>query len=167
MEVGTIAQWVGALGTLAAVLVALCKEEFLRYWRRPELKASITLSPPDCHKTSIRLQDGFSADCYYLRLWVENIGKVRAEIIQVFATRLLRQAADRSFREIGSFLPMNLTWSHGGGVFAPGISPMMGAHCDLGRIIDPQHRRRFGDDLADVPQDQTILALDLERFPTG
>jgi hypothetical protein len=166
LEIGTLAQWAGVFGTFAAVLVALFKEEIFRRWRRPELRASITLSAPDCHKTVIRLlPDGLSADCYYLRLWVENVGKTRAETIQVFMAKLLRESADRSFRELHDFLPMNLKWSHGGGVFAPGISPTMGAHCDLGRVIDPQHRKRFGDDLAGVPDDQTILALDLEFKP--
>jgi hypothetical protein len=164
VEIGTIAQWAGALATFAAVMVALFKDEFLRYKRKPELRASITLSPPDCHKTIIRGSD-VAADCYYLRLWIENVGKTRAEIIQVFVAKLLRESANRSFREVSAFLPMNLTWSHEGGIFAAGISPTMGKHCDLGRVIDPQHRKHFGDDLEDVPDDQTILALDLEFKP--
>jgi hypothetical protein len=41
----------------------------------------------------------------------------------------------------------------------------MGMHCDLGRLIDPEHRKLFGDDLGVVPDDQTILALDLEFKP--
>ena len=149
---GTIAQWAGAIGTFAAVLVALFKDEFLRRWQKPELRAAITLAPPDCHKTRItRLPDGFSAECYYLRLWVENIGKTRAEIIQVFVAKLLRKTTGGSFREVEEFLPMNLKWAHGGEIFAPGISPTMGKHCDLGRVIDPQGRKNFGDDLEGVP----------------
>ena len=86
-------------------------------------------------------------------------------IVQIFAEKLLRQSADGSFREVRSFLPMNLTWSHGGEVFAVGISPEMGKHCDLGRIIKPEHRKLFGDDVEGVPDSQTLLALDLEFKP--
>jgi hypothetical protein len=42
-KLGSIAQWVGALGTLAAVGVALFKEDVLRALRRPELAVSIAL----------------------------------------------------------------------------------------------------------------------------
>jgi hypothetical protein len=166
LELGNIAQWFGAIATLFAVLVALFKEEILRRCRRPKLRVSIKLSPPDCHKTRIfRLPDGFSAECYWLRLWIEDVGKTRAEIIQVFVAKLLRESADRSFKEVEDFLPMNLKWAHSGEVFAHGISPAMGKHCDLGHVIEPQGRKEFpGEDLQDVPDDHTILALDLE-FP--
>ncbi len=166
LEPGTLAQWFGGSATFLAVLVALFKEQVLRFWRKPKLKVSIALSPPDCHKTQItRLPDGFSADCYYLRLWIENFGKTRAETIQVFVAKLLRKSADGRFREVEDFLPMNLKWAHGGEVFAPGISPTMGKHCDLGRLIDPQDHKQFGDDLEGMQDNQTILALDLEFLP--
>jgi len=90
MEPGTVAQWLGVIVTFAAVMVALFKDEFWRHWRRPELKGSISLSPPDCNKGPIiRIDDNFSADCYHLRFRVENIGKSRAETVQVFAAQLL------------------------------------------------------------------------------
>jgi hypothetical protein len=166
LEPGTLAQWFGGTATFLAVLVALFKEQILRFWRKPKLKVSIVLSPPDCHQTRVsrRVEPRVSADCYYLRLWVENCGKTRAEIIQVFVAKLLRKSADGQFREVEDFLPMNLKWAHGGEVFAPGISPTMGKHCDLGHLIDPQAREQFGDDLEGVPDAQTILSLDLE-FP--
>jgi hypothetical protein len=60
MERGTVAQWVGAIITFAAVLVALFKDEFWRLLRRPALKGSIFLLPPDCNKGPIfRQPDGF------------------------------------------------------------------------------------------------------------
>ena len=158
-----MAQWVAAGVTFAAVLVALFKDEFLRRWRRPELQVSIKLQPPDCHKMTItRMPDGLRADCYYLRLWIKNTGKTRAEQVQVFADKLLRESADGSFRDVHTFLPMNLQWAHGHEIFAIGISPQMGKHCDLGRIINPALRKQFGDDLQDLPDTQPILGLDLE-----
>src|SRR5207249_2290708 len=44
----TLAQWVGAIATSAAVIVALFKDELLRYFRRPTLRVRIMPEPPDC-----------------------------------------------------------------------------------------------------------------------
>jgi hypothetical protein len=109
--------------------------------------------------------------CYYLRIWVENVGKTRAERVQVYASKLLRRSADGLFKEVEAFLPMNLRWSHGqqasGGpeIFAEGISPGMGKHCDFGHVLDPQFRKAVGHNLPGVATDQTILVLDLEVPP--
>jgi hypothetical protein len=84
-------------------------------------------------------------------------------MIQVFAAKMLRQSADQhSFIEVAEFLPMNLKWSHTGEIFALGLSPNMGKHCDLGHVVDPQFRQQFGYDLPYVSDNQTILTLDLE-----
>ena len=121
---------------------------------------------------TVDLQTGYavplSAECYYLRLWVANRGKTRAEQVQVFAAKLLRQnAADKSFKEVETFNPMNLRWAHAQDrpeIFADGISPEMGKHCDLGHVIDPQYRKHFGHDLTTLAAGDALLALDLE-FP--
>ena len=177
LEIGTLAQWASATATFLAVLVALFKDEMLRWWRKPKLSVSIALASPDCHKTKLTYTiqktalTYVAADCYYLRMWVTNVGKTRAERVQVFASKLSRQSADSSFKEVEAFLPMNLRWAHGqqaGNVpeiFAEGISPMMGKHCDLGHVMDPKFRKDIGEDLAGVPDDQTILSLDLEIKP--
>jgi hypothetical protein len=179
MEIGTVAQWAGATATFLAVLVALFKDEILRWWRKPKLTVLITLAPPDCHKTTLTYMVQQSAmtyrsancDCYYLRLWVQNVGKIRAERVQVFVAKLFRRSADGSFKEVDGFLPMNLRWAHGqqasGGpeIFAEGISPEMGKHCDLGHIVDPRFRRDVREDLPGVPGNETIVALDLEVQP--
>ena len=115
---GEIAIWVGSIATFLAVIVALFKEEFVRMWRRPKLNARIKLEAPDCHKTQMTMLDQktgsvfLQAECYYFRLWVENIGNTRAEKIQIFVSKLLHRHADDSFVEVKSFLPMNLKWSH-------------------------------------------------------
>lgn len=174
MDYGTVAQWAGATATLLAVLVALFKDEFLRWRRKPELRVSIALASPDCHKTTLnyRVTDSYrAADCYYLRIWVKNVGKTRAEQVQVFAEKLVKRHADGSFKKVESFLPMNLRWAHGQQgkdgpeIFAEGISPEMGKHCDLGHIVDPKHRKNVGYDLPALGDNDTVLALDLEVKP--
>jgi hypothetical protein len=177
MEIGTLAQWAGATATLLAVLVALFKDEFLRWRRKPELRVSVALASPDCHKTTLNyvvqktaLTYG-AAECYYLRIWVENVGKTRAERVQVFASKLSKRSADGSFKKVDNFLPMNLLWAHsqqgkgGPEIFAEGISPQMGKHCDLGHIVDPKYRKDVGYDLPMLAAEETVLALDIEVKP--
>jgi len=177
VEIGTLAQWAAASATFLAVLVALFKDEILRWWRKPKLTVSIVLQPPDCHKTTLDYEVRRttvvygSAECYYLRLWVANEGQTRAERVQVFAAKLFRRTADGSFKQVDSFLPMNLRWSHSQQgsrapeIFADGISPEMGKRCDLGRVVDPHHHANLGEELPGVQPGQAILALDLEVPP--
>jgi hypothetical protein len=167
------ATWVSAIATLLAVLVALFKEEITRLWRRPGLDAAIRLSAPDCHKTEMIFSNPRTGeviargDCYYFRIWVENKGNLRANRVQVFAAKLLRQHADGSFKEEKQFLPMNLKWSHSQikpEIFAEGISPSMGKHCDLGHILDPELRNKMQQSV-DADEDETLFELDLEVAP--
>jgi hypothetical protein len=174
---GVVASWVGAGSTFLAVFVALFKDAALRKVRHPTLKARIHLAAPDCHKTELlsfiptQPQPVGRIPCYYFRIWVENTGNVRAEKVQVFVSRLLKKHADGSFQEVKSFLPMNLKWSHQQPfekpeIFAEGISPAMGKHCDFFHIIEPAIRTQTG---APIPtgfnQNETIIELDLEVLP--
>lgn len=177
MSSGEVAAWAGVVVTVSAVIVALFKEDLVGIWRHPKLNARISLAPPDCHKTELFLSyqgvaPTFSnVPCYYLRIWVENQGNQRATQVQVFVSRLTKKQADGTFRELTSFLPMNLRWSHsqsrpgGPEIFAVGINPNMGKHCDLGFIVEPSMTDKFGHDLPSVPSEKTILALDLEVKP--
>jgi hypothetical protein len=163
---GPLATWVGALLTLLAVLVALFKEVFLNWLYHPLLIPRIDLRPPDCHKT--RFNGGLPA--YYLRIWIENRGTQRAHQVQVFVSQLLRKHADGRFHEDLDFLPMNLRWAHTREVFADGISPGMGKHCDLGFIPHPAQARdaRFATNFAPkklADSGTTWLSLDLEALP--
>ncbi len=171
------AVWTGSVATVIAVIVALIKEDIVKLWRRPKLQARVKLSAPDCHKTEMTLYDKNTgrvidqSDCYYLRLWIENTGNRRAEKVQVFVARLFRRHADGAFVEDSNFLPMNLRWSHsqpsplGPEIFAEGISPEMGRHCDLGHILDPCKRMIIGINLPDVDAEKTIFEFDLEVSP--
>ena len=165
------ATWAVAIATFLAVIVALFKEEMVRLWHRPKLSGSCLLVAPHCHKTELTYHDPATrqliarGDCYYLRIWIENQGYQRAEKVQVFASKLMRKHADGVFREDKDFLPMNLRWSHSREVFAEGISPKMGRHCDLAYIEEPLLRAKGGRTLTGVAPDKTILALDLEVKP--
>ncbi len=142
MEVGTAAQWASASMTFAAVLVALFREDIRGWWRRPKLELRVSLEPPDGQKTRVQWMSGpqvITADCHYVRLWVMNKGKSRAEKVEVYLAALSRRRADGAFSRVETFPPMNLRWAHAttSQIFADGIPPGMGKHCDFGHVIDP------------------------------
>jgi len=170
--------WAAAVATFIAALVALLRDEIIRLWRRPDLVGVIRPSGAERHKTQMRWIDQSgpvpvvrACDCYYLRLLVQNKGTQRADRVQVFASRLLRHQADGSFVEDARFLPMNLRWSHsqqasgGPEIFAEGISPEMGKHCDLGHVLDPKFQGLIENPPPAAKPGETVLTLDLEVAP--
>ena len=170
-----ITDWLTAIGTvtlavltLILAVVAIFQDKIRSWLVRPKLDVSIEVRPPDCQK--IRLhpdpdnREAF-ADAYYLRLKVKNQGNQQAEVVEVFATKLCKQQADGEFREVDTFLPMNLVWAHTNQVFFPSISPDMYKHCNLAHILDPGKRIDFsrqGEDAIwdGIPRENTILSFD-------
>jgi hypothetical protein len=133
---GSVGQWAAALATFSAVMVALFRESVLLWWRRPSFDVTIRPKPPDCNKSQVRLSVGI-VSAYYFRLWVKNTGRSTASRVQVFAAELQQQHADGTFHVVPRFLPMNLLWTHTAEVFADGIAPEMGQHCELGIVFPP------------------------------
>jgi len=167
-----------AVVTFLAVQVALFRGEFTSIWRKPKVEARIKLSDPDCHLTRLMKIDAnagqilVKAPCYYIRLWIENKGNVRAEDVQVFVKKLAREEAGGKYREDRDFLPMNLRWSHappGNPLIFASINPGMGRHSDFGHIVDPAYDADFlpsKEFFANKPDEgQTIISLDLEFEP--
>jgi hypothetical protein len=167
----TLAQWVGAIATSSAVVVALFKDEIIRRIRKPVLVLRVLSGPPDCVKTPMTIyakgNPCWQGDAYFLRVWIENSGKARAEKVQVFVKDVLRQAADGTFKPLDGFLPMNLRWSHTDfaepEVYADGISPGMGKHCDFAAVSHPDNPSLVP--LPNVPHGHTTADLYLEVFP--
>lgn len=169
------AQWVGAIATSSAVLIALFKEEFLKRWRRPKLIARIQSKPPDCLLSAGFQKDGqgniiWTGDAYWIRLWIENRGRSRAEQVQVFIAELYKRDTSKNFVPLSDFAPMNLRWANARDwrnpeIFAPGISHQMGKHCDLCDIVDPSKPRPGG--VMKGYEGQSIANLQLEVFPTN
>ena len=169
----TITDWLVAAGTIVLALVAIIAifQDKIRAWlTRPKLDVSIEFKPPDCHKIpmvrySSEGKQVVEAESYYFRFRVNNNGNQKAESVEVFAAGLLKQQADDMFKEVDSFLPMNLLWANCKKVFFPAISPFMYRHCDLGHIIDPQKRAQFQTEdksWSNVSPEKTILSLDTE-----
>jgi hypothetical protein len=173
MSIGSTAvPWISAGLTFIAVLAALLKEDVQRCWRHPTLEPKIRLSAPDCLRVERLFFDPprppIRVLCYYFRIWVKNTGNTRAEKVQIFVSRLSQKQADGSFREMGSFSPMSLKWSYqdeNPTIFADGISPDMGRHCDFFHIYAPTQKAITGS-LPGAKQNWTLLELDLEAKAT-
>jgi hypothetical protein len=112
MELGTVAQWVGAGVTSVAIVVALFKEAIIRRLRHPELTVRLEARHPDCVKTPIS-EGAWHGSRYFLRLWIENEGDVRADKVEVFLSQALVERGASSFVAVPQFTPMNLRWSYG------------------------------------------------------
>jgi hypothetical protein len=101
---------------------------------------------------------------YFLRLWIGNVGDVRAEKVEVFLARAWVERKVGYWGELPKFTPMNLRWSNGDWknptIYADGISPGMGRHCDFGAISDPAHP-----DLTSLPEaGKTRLCVQFESL---
>lgn len=46
---------------------------------------------------------------------MKNLGRSRAEKVQVYASRLEKRGADETFSEIQTFPPLNLKWMNSAG----------------------------------------------------
>ena len=157
------AQWFVAFGTILLAIVAVFQDKIRTWVTRPKLRAEISLTPPDCHKSFIRDKDGrLVCDCFYFRLRVYNDGNVAANMVEVFVSFLKKKLEDGTFQNVSSFLPMNLIWSHIGKMYFPSISPKMYKHCDLGHIIAPNHRQLIPFERNDkiVKGNETIFSFD-------
>src|SRR5580693_1312473 len=76
MAPSTLAQWVGGLGTFAAVIVALFKDPIRAWWNRPKLTAICTKDIPETVKVPIAVWQGrwpgggggrWDGACYFVR----------------------------------------------------------------------------------------------------
>jgi hypothetical protein len=144
---GTVADWLVAMGTLVLAVVAIFQDTIRGWVYHPAFRLSTKTEPPDCDAVPFTAQDGtFLAHTVHLRLWVENVGNATAMNAEVYAKELRRQRADGTWERLGAFLPMNLGWSHVGGIYFSRIAPEMGKHCDIGHVTDPAGRHSVGED---------------------
>ena len=165
-------QWLQATGpiliAITALLVATFQNKMQAWAMKPELDISIDLRPPDCFKIPENIVDQNgqvigTGSVYYLRLKVINNGNQKAEKVEVFASKLMEEQGNHQWREVISFIPMNLVWANDHSVFYPIISPKMYRHCDLVHIIDPQKRILFMKEdkkWDNVSAQETILSID-------
>ncbi len=171
----SLAQWFAAVGTIAAVIVALFKDPIIAWRRAPRLAVTCTKETPWTVKTPIIAQGPlpgqglvtWSGQGYYVRIKVENTGRSRAEKVQVSAQKLARRGADNQFVDIPTILPLNLKWANLGVAILDGISPKMSSFCDVIALCDPDNpvQRRPNGALPTVTIGQ--IQLEVDPFTDG
>jgi hypothetical protein len=172
MAPSTLAQWFGAAGTIGAVFLALFKDVFRIWWRRPVLSATCSKETPFTSRTPIMVATPgssavWSGDCYYIRVQIANIGKTRAEKVQMYASKLAKKGADQKFTDVPTFLPLNAKWSNSptgqSSAVLDGISPKMAAFADLVALSHPSNPYQAKP--AGTPDGVVIAELQLEVAP--
>jgi len=164
-----LAPWIAAVGTLLLAVIAIFQDVIRAWISKPRLVIIARTQPPCCHANVTMVQginDVSRVDGVYLRLRISNEGNSTARGVEVFAEKLTKQQQDNSYREVTSFDPMNLMWSHIERPVMDSIPPQMHKYCGLGRIRDPQHRQLFPlEQIEGICANQTVLVFALEVQP--
>jgi hypothetical protein len=177
---GETAAWATAIGTLALAFVAVFQDWIRNCLTRPKLKLEIQPSPPDCMRTTFRqtvtiydptsrrpsYESNLEIPCYYFRLCITNTGNCEAREVEIFAKSAKRHHEIKGeFEDVDRFVPMNLLWSNVRKPFLTNLSPQIPKHCDLAHVVRPDKKYAVRHELPGVPNEQCVLALDLEVEP--
>lgn len=172
MAPSSLAQWAGATATFCAVLVALFKDPLLAWRRRPSFSVTCEKTLPWTVRVGIWVRwqhatpPNWNGNCYFVRLRVENIGRTRAENVQVYAAKLAKRAVNGKFEEIPTFASLNLKWSNYPSdnpvIFLDGLSPKMEAFCDVVSVCDPANPLREPPEGQALSNNTTTAELQLE-----
>jgi len=134
----TSPEWWSAIGTifvgLVAIVIAFLQERIKRFLSRTKLDVKLKTEPPDCHKIEIKDQHGISRPSYYIRSRLTNSGKFSAENVEVMIDSVYK-ITDGKREILKTFLPMNLVWSHYGGITMKIILPNHFRHIDVGYFV--------------------------------
>jgi len=105
------ARWLSTLlSGLFVGSIALFHQRIWNYFTKPKLDIELNLKSPDCHRTEIGSpQQRFP--CYYFRLRIYNRGESLSKDVEVIIQELWIDRNGR-FERDGTFLPLNLVWSH-------------------------------------------------------
>jgi hypothetical protein len=161
---GPAANWAVAIGTLILAFVAVFQQWIQSWFFKPMLGLEVRLARPDAEKT----QSNLNTVVYYFRLAVTNTGRKAAEDVQVYVSAVKRKRADTKYETVVRFIPMALLWTHKGISTLPYLLPNMPpAYCDLGHISDPERKVGTFESLPDVPDVQTVFALETEVRPNS
>ncbi|MEO7034600.1 MAG: hypothetical protein ABI548_11885 [Polyangiaceae bacterium] len=149
---GWPSEWkdVGAIATSIGVLYALYRDLFLTWRNRPILEVRCEPNPPDFYVIGRNLDRKLN-----VLLYVKNVGKGRANQVQVIAEGLWSRPHENGpFRE-AALLPMPLRWAFENEPFgtektliANGIAPGTGQHCRIGVLTFLDQQARLSMNLA-------------------
>jgi len=178
-------EWLNFLVSVAIAIIAVWQDRIRAWFNKPKVSLLIQTGSPFSDLTildapipvqnpdeTVNIGALGSAKCYYFRLLIANTGKATAERVEVFVQSVERLTEGQQAEALKDFPPMNLTWSHSGGV-PKDLSPGMSKFIDLGCILDPaalkrqppslRHQYQKWNTLAD--KTKTIFTFELEVKP--
>ena len=129
---GDVAQWFAIVVTL---FLAVFGEKIRKSIFKSKVDLEFKLIKPNCHKTVLNSQDGSVVPCYYLRIKVKSLNKIKAQNLELMLTRKSQKVGDE-FTEDRDFLPLSLKWSHYGSVVLSHIPEELFRFCDFSRVCD-------------------------------
>ena len=130
------------LAAVAAVVFGVGGHELRAVFFKPVLKVSIELKAPDSILIQTQVTNPMTGQLlgylptFYYRLRIVNTGNATAREIEVRVLDLRRRNPTGHFVTDPSFLPLNLTWSHVGGVVLPSIHSGLFHNCDLLHVVE-------------------------------
>lgn len=170
----TLAKWqplaifISALATYALAVAAVYGDRLRAFVFCPNLDLERGPFYPDYERIPITNQQTGEvlAEACYLQFRVRNDGPAPAEMVEVFIAKLEKET-EGVFRKVEGFYPLNLKWRHYDAVFLDRLSPKTGRDCTLGRIVDPDRKRKVGDDhpLLQLSHDRSPFRLELATIP--
>ncbi|MGB7291037.1 MAG: hypothetical protein WBD99_02550 [Thermodesulfobacteriota bacterium] len=138
--------WVPLSGVVVALLLGILGifQDWIRVWfKKPNLKASIALEPPDCLKIPLTENHRKICDTYYCRFRVENGGNYYAENVEAMVTEVYMKKGDQ-YERLANFLPLNLVWANSRQLITmPIIQPKLFKHLDFGHILESKIIRGY------------------------
>ncbi|RXK81628.1 hypothetical protein EST62_11800 [Chlorobaculum sp. 24CR] len=142
---GNMSSWFAALGTIAAVVVAIFKDSFVKWYKRPKLNVSIDDNKGDspCYRNVPQFYAGRCdsiCNSFFLRIRVRNRGLSVAENVQVFAKQINTYSCAGIEEKPVDYLAMDMVWANSGDDFFPRIYPDSERYCDIALILDPDIR---------------------------
>ena len=105
-EAGTLAQWFGAIATVAAVLVALFKEVIINWLSQPVLKLHFD-NTPNCVTKSFRVN---TVEVYFLRIATTNIKAKLAKSCRAYLVSIERFGASGKWESTTYCEILQLGW---------------------------------------------------------
>lgn len=135
-------QWYAIAVALFLGISGIFQDWLRALFKRPKLRVSISLEPPDCLKVPVTLRGEKGRNLhnaynvYYLSFRVENQGNYRMEDAEVMVVSLRKRGLDHRYKRVRDFVPLNLTWAHSRDTTMPKIQPHLHKHCAFGEVAE-------------------------------
>jgi hypothetical protein len=173
-QVSTTLEWIRALSTAAAVvlaaIVALFGDSMKRwFWfYRPNLQLEARVRRPDAERVGrvMRVNEQVTVavgDAWFFRLEISNLRRTPAREVQVYLEKI--EKADGT--PVEKFTPMNLKWTNQGVTTRPVLLKKLRAFCDFIYVSEPAWKTQTGENLDGVAAEKCVMCLDVEATNTG